>query len=233
MTTRGKTWLKRGAITLATLAVLFVGLIGLAHTTFGRPILMWLSGAGVTGNCPLGFDQANPLATEYFRKQQLEQREGAGVAKTFRALDFVLGETTKADVQRWVRERQATCDEARQGSALTCSAYAESIGAAPHASDLFMLFDGEDRLVALDLMRTPTDAAAAAATLTRQIEAVSTNVGPATKQHGEAAAAWLMAEPMRMTLREFRYQDFVASISATNLGSRGVRVREQYQWATD
>jgi hypothetical protein len=39
-----------------------------------------------------------------------------------------------------------------------------------------------------------------------------------------------LAEPFRRAAIEFRYEDYVARVSATNLGSRGVRVREQYQW---
>ncbi|MFO0747777.1 MAG: hypothetical protein U1F43_19245 [Myxococcota bacterium] len=71
MQARQRKILKRVAVTLAVVTVLFFGLVGFAHTSAGRPIPAWLSGAGVTGGCLLGFDQVDLVAAEAFRVGEL------------------------------------------------------------------------------------------------------------------------------------------------------------------
>jgi len=230
-TTRTKTFLSRLGLTLAALVVVFGALVGVAHTSFGRPILAWLGGVGVSGGCPLGFDQVDPAAAESFRQEQLAGSDGTVAATTTKALDFELGKTTRADLTRWMVGHRATCRADRQGSVWRCSSFAITPAAAPTTSDLFLQLDPHDRLVAVDLLRPPTCARDAAATLRASSAALAIQVGPATATRGEADGAWLGAEPMRSATLEFRYLGFVATVSATNLGARGVRVREQYQWS--
>lgn len=220
MSPRSKHIAKRVGIAVGVVAVLFVTLIGVAHTTWGRPLLAWLGGIGVTGGCPLGLDQVDPAAVESFRQAELAKRDGVEAARSTRALGFTLGTTTRGEADAWAATHGTVCEDARAGSALKCML----------GGDLFMQFDG-GRLVALDLLRAPTSAEDAATQFASQAEAVTHSAGPPTNGHGAGDGAWLAATPMRHAMREFRYRGFVATVSVTNLGARGVRVREQYQWA--
>lgn len=231
MQARTKKILKRTGITLGVVTVLFFGLVGFAHTEAGRPILAWLSGHGVTGGCPLGLDQVDPAAAEAYRVKQLDKSDGKVAARSSRAMGFALGSTTRADVGLWIGAHAATCEAARAGAVLKCSAYAPVVGGAREATDLYLQFDRDDRLVAIDVMHLPTAADAAVRTFVAATAALEQDVGPATAARGEVEAGWLGGGAMRHAAREFRYAGYVATVSATNTGKAGVRVREQYQWA--
>src|SRR5690606_13153525 len=134
----------------------------------------------------------------------------------------------RADVQAWATRAPADCRETRKGSVLSCSA-----PAGPNElpiEDLHLQFDAGDRLVAVDLFRSQgceQDAIRHLQRLSRHLEG---EVGPATATRGELSSDYL-ADSYRRAAFEYRYRDYRAQISAPNLGARGIRVREQYQWA--
>ena len=224
--------LKVTAWVVGSVVVVFGGLIGFAHTKAGRPILAWLGGKGVTGGCPLGLDQGDPVAAEAFRVAELHKREGTAPVAHPRALDFELGTSTKSDVQAWLAARGIQCKDERAGAVLKCLDFpADATSGLAPGSDLHLQFDAAERLVALDLMRPATVSAEAVAAFDTTTGALGRTLGAPSHASGEVSADWLGAEAMRRIAREYRFQGYVASVSATNFGSRGVRVREQYQWA--
>lgn len=226
---------KRALKWTGLVAVLFFAFVAFAHTPWGRPMLAWLS--GVPG-CPAGFGEGDPAKVEAFRRQSLAERT-AGTApaqgSTRPALagvpsSFELGKTSRQEVEAWLGPAISQCKPLREGQALSCEnpKLASSAAGLP-VGDLHLQFDA-DVLVAVDVIYAESDATQAMTHLASVSDVLVKGVGPATKTHGEVEPTWLAAQPLRQTLREFRYRGYVAQLSVTNLGSRGIRMREQYQW---
>ncbi len=216
------TWLAGGAL-LASMS--FSALLLVAHTEAGKPLLHWMAKAA---GCPVDLEGGDPAEVEAFRVQQLKQQMGDERATSHPALVFYLGVSTRDDVRAWATRVAADCKQTRKGSVLSCSA-----PAGPNElpiEDLHLQFDATDRLVAVDLFRSQGCEQDAVRHLQRLSRQLGERVGPATKTRGELNTDYL-ADSYRRAAFEYRYRDYRAQISATNLGARGIRVREQYQWA--
>jgi hypothetical protein len=224
---RGKRVLKRLVIATAGTLVIGTGLIGFAHTKAGRPLLAWLSGAP---GCPVKMGDADPAQVEEFRIRQLALRTGDTAARSRAAADFELGVTRIEQVAAWARERGATCTPSDQGSALKCVQPNRS--EKPAIADVFARADAGGKLVALDVMHTPTASGEALSLLDTLQSRLATQVGAPTSTRGERSPEGLGA-PYSRTALEYRYSDYVARLSATRLGSgeNDVVVRQQYQYA--
>jgi hypothetical protein len=196
-----------------------IGLIGFAHTPAGRPLLQALRGAP---GCPVSLDQADPAKVEAFRVAQLERRDGSSAAASHPALAWQLGQSRRSDVVTTLGG--ADCRSARDDSVLRCKNLPES------GDDLHLQFDAQDRLVAVDLLRAPSDGPRALVVLERREQELQARVGEATSRSGQRNPAYL-SSILRRTASEFRYHRYLATLSAMNYGKRGIRVREQYQWS--
>jgi hypothetical protein len=224
MTALGSSWLK-ALLFLGGGMGLLVGLIGFAHTEAGKPLLHWLANAA---GCPVDFEGGDPARVEAFRVHALQQRDGKVVARTHPALNFELGRTTRSEVQQWVSAQGADCSTTRKGSVLSCARVSQ--GQQLPLEDLHFQFDAEQRLVAVDLFRPQGCGRDAVVHLRELQDQLAERVGPATQVRGTLSADYL-ARAYRRAAIEYRYDHYTAQISATNLGARGIRVREQYQWA--
>ena len=89
-------------------------------------------------------------------------------------------------------------------------------------------FDPRGVVVGIDLMRDGTDGAKAAAVLTSISGRIAREAGPPSTVQGTADPAHLGGYLDRAAT-EFRFADYAADVSATNLGERGIVVREQYR----
>lgn len=226
-----KGW-KRFLKITAAIAVLFFVFVGVAHTKWGRPLLGLLT--GVPG-CPAGFGEGDPASVEAMRKSSVVARTAtAAQTQTHPALvradgqALELGKATRAEVTAWLGDAIKGCKELREGQVITCENPAVAIDG-PKVGDLHLQFLG-DVLVAVDVFRADTEPHIAMQHFQMIGAEVEKKVGPATKAHGQVEAAWLGAMPLRQTSLEFNYKGYVAELSVTNLGPRGVRMREQYQW---
>lgn len=217
-------WLHGGA----ALTVAFFGLVGFAHTEAGRPLLNALRGAP---GCPVDLAALEPANVEAKRVDAIAKKRGTALESSRRALGFTLGETTRADVSAYLSAHGIACSD-KSDSVLKCdSAPSElSPGSAPRIDDLHLQFDADDRLVAVDVYREGTSSCAAVAWLGELDGKLSRDIGPATGSQGEVSEAFLEGGSLRRAANQYRYRSYVAEVSATRLGSRGVRVREQYQW---
>ena len=56
------------------------------------------------------------------------------------------------------------------------------------------------------------------------------SVGPATSAIGTPSVAFVQRSPMQTVVQSYCYRDYVAKATLLNLGKRGIRLREQYQW---
>lgn len=147
------------------------------------------------------------------------------------AFGFELDKSTRAEVTAWGTRRGASCTEELKGSALRCESLDKSLspesGVAIH--DAYFRFDPRGVLVGVDLMRDGTDGEKAAAVLETVTKRVSDAAGPPSAVQGTASPAHLGGGYLNRAASEFRFADYAADVSATNLGEQGVVVREQYR----
>ena len=203
---------------------LATGLIGFAHTPYGRPLLGTLS--GVPG-CPV-LEAAEPEAVERQRIHWAERRAGMLSSPALLVLGFELGRTQRESVRAALDSRGARCKPARKDSALECTNVVDEHGL--RSDDAFLQFDPEGRLVAVDVFREPATSSEALRELARVEAGLQKNLGAPTSRRGARDAAYLSGRAFRQVSLEYRFADFIGRVSATNLGARGLRVREQYQW---
>jgi hypothetical protein len=216
-----KVFLAAGWFAAGSLAL--TALIGFAHTTAGRPLLAWLR--GVPG-CPL-IQELEPREIEQRRAIAAARHAGAELAGARPALGFELGVTRRSEVEASFERRGLDCKTALRGSALNCRQSAH--GDEP-ASDVYVQFDPEGRLVALDRFLEPRTAEEAVRLVQSTERALSGSVGAPTVTRGERRPEFLNGARFRQVSVEYRYADYVGRVAATNFGRRGLRVREQYQW---
>lgn len=214
----------RGLVAVAGVSLAAVGLMGFAHTEAGRPLLHFIASSA---GCPVDLQGGDPARVEAFRAEQVRQQQGALAPKSRPALGFELGTARRADVEAWAKTVGADCSAQRQGSVLSCRGV--TVAKAPTIEDLHLQFDEHDRLVAVDAFRAESCDNDAIAHLQRTSQELTQRVGAATRVDGKLTSAYL-AKDYRRSAFSYHYEGYVARISATNLGARGVRVREQYQW---
>lgn len=212
-----RTLLKAAAWTAAGLLGV-TGLIGFAHTPTGRPLLALL---GVVPGCPV-LANLDPLKAQESRRTWVARKAGKGLAPARPALGFELGRTSKTEVTRVLANQGIGCQSVRKDSALSCKRGSD---------DLLLQFDGQDRLVAIDVFRTTDSSAEAVSLLDAVARDLSSKIGEATQTRGERTASYLDEARFRQVVLEYRYSDYSARVAATNFGS-GMRVREQYDLIT-
>lgn len=218
----------RTTVGLAAFAGLATAVIGVAHTPWGRPLLKLplLSAMASQAGCPVG--TIEPAAFEKVRATKLKSEVGGDAAKRHPALAFTLGETRRADVERWTQAQNANCKAGFVASVLECSDVAAR--GAPTIAKLRLQFDEQERLVSVDLFRstgTPESLIARFVELGQELEQ---QVGPATNSVGTPTLAYVTKTSLQTVVRQYSYRDYVAKATLLNFGKRGLRLREQYQW---
>lgn len=203
-----------------------VALVGGLHHPAARPLLAWI-GVG----CPA---QASPTDVESARRATARALRGVEPATQRPALGFVLDEASRDEVTAWAEAHALDCALKREGTVLLCANVpAELLGHAGGAvDDLSFAFEPEGlRLVTVSALRNRLDPESAAAGMRAAVGALEPSLGRG-ERHGEMAADYLGASPMRSALVEYRFRDYIAQVSALNLGERVV-LREHYMTALD
>ena len=218
-----KRWLKIAAVSVPLLAAA-VGL----HTPAGRALL------GGGSECPWGKSAPSAAKLEEHRVKSAATLKAGTRATARPAFGFVLDQSTRADVTAWAARAAATCTEEIGGAALRCELADKNITEENGVSvrDAFFRFDPRGVVVGIDLMRDGTDGNKAAAVLTTISDRISRAAGPPSTVQCTADSAHLGGYLDRAAT-EFRFADYAADVSATNLGDRGVVVREQYRSIPD
>lgn len=208
---------------LAVSVPMLAAAIGL-HTSAGRKLL----GAGA---CPWGGQAPSAERLEEFRTKSAAPLKANARAQARPAFGFELDKSTKGDLTAWAIRASATCKEEIGGAAMRCEGAGGGIvaeaGGIP-IRDAFFRFDPRGVLVGVDLMRDGTDGEKAASLLTAVTARIAREAGPPTTVQGTASSAHLSGYLDRAAT-EFRFADYAADVSATNLGEQGVVVREQYR----
>ncbi len=219
---------RRRVLTAIGLPLLAVGLIGLAHLPFARSLL------AAAGGCPAAFARATPAELEKTRGEAMKPLRSDRVAAGHAALRFTLGTSTKSEVLAWSDGAEgagAVCSEEMKGAAIRCKGVGSDAVHAPAQglafSDVFFRFDPKGTLVAVDGMHDGAPADQAIQYFEAASHKLETDFG--APNPSPMPTAELLAEPFSRAAFEYRFRDLAVDLTVTNLGDRGVVVREQYR----
>jgi hypothetical protein len=217
--------LRRLAVGLAAT----VGAVGLLHLPVARGLL------ARAGGCPLASAKMTPVEMDRARHVAAGAERGTNLAPARPALAFTLDVTTRAAVQAWADGARVSCDDVHAGLVKCTDVPKGAMGPrAPAIDELALGFDAGGHLVNVTTLRqhlTPSAAADAARGID---DALRAKLGPSTVATGGFDAAHL-AQPgaYSTATATYRFADYVADVSAMNLGSSGTWVREHYMSARD
>ncbi len=213
---------------LLALPVAAVAFMGLAHTKVGRPLLSAFGSSRV--GCPVSTANASPQQLEDQRAATMKAQRGAERARARPALSFVLTRSTKTDVAAWASARGVTCTDELAQTALRCRDVPTDAGP---IRDLYMRFEPSGALVAVDAIRGAQSGDAAIALVDAIAATIVRDAGAASATRGESSGAMLERDTYASRAIEFRFRDYSADVSATNMGEQGLVVREQYRAIPD
>ncbi len=218
----------RAVIYTASTLALLTAVIGAMHLKAARPLLAKL---GI--KCPI---EATGADVERARLNSARNARGAETAASRPALGFALDSMTLADVKTWADKHQVSCEESRQSTLLTCSNVpANALGAgSPAVSELDFGFTPKDtRLVNISAWHNGMSSTEAATEMNTVVAALEQQLGAPSEENGDRTASYLAAKPMRTAVVQYRFADYIADVSATNIPGRGLMMREHYMSARD
>jgi hypothetical protein len=216
---------------VAAAAIVMTGLVGLAHAPFARSLLQTL------GGCPMAGARITPEVAERARRLALATEPAALSAPARPALGFALDRSTHDEVRAWARRQRVECDDARPGLMKCARVAPEAIGSSANGAtidELALEFDPNERLVNMTTFRTHMTPAAASARARAIVAWLSQTLGPAELRAGDFAESSLRgpAEASISTAR-YRFDDYVADVTAMNAPGSGPSIREHYMSAKD
>ncbi len=227
---RGR-WSSRAMLTV----LLATAGVGLLHTSWGRPLLMRL------GGCPAA--RVPAAEVDRLRVSGFHAIQGAIRAPARPALGFLLEETTPDDVRAWAARARVACEARERGLlSLRCrqvprarlpdATRAANPSGAPKAEqpvidELALTFTPSGRLISVDAFTPRLPAGGAASSFAAATARLQACWGRRPTSSGDSTPAALVRTPLATARARYRFEDYVAIISASNLSS-GVAVREQY-----
>jgi len=202
-------------------------LIGFLHTKAGRPLLARL---GVS--CPV---KASPEAVEAARRNSARTLRGTEAAASRPALGFALDSMTLADVKAWAVQNSVSCDELRVGLMRCTDVPSVAVGSTGPAINRldFGFAPATERLVNVSAWRNGMTGATAAAQLSIVVGKMKDQLGAPTHEAGSRTAGYLASGAMHTATVAYRFKDYIADVSATNIPGRGLLMREHYMSARD
>ncbi len=227
---RVRSVLLRVALSLVAVISLSIGAIGWLHTAAGRVVYAKLFGA----RCPVG--RASAQDVERGRIQVARAVRGSTRAAERPALGFELDRSTRADVDAWAARNRVECRERRERTLLLCttvSARAVSREGASFDEVTFAFTPSTLRLVNLTAVRyrlSPEEAVRHVSALEATMRA---KVGEPSRRAGELDAAHLSSNAYATSAMYYAFSDYVADVTATNIPTQGVLVREHFMSAVD
>jgi hypothetical protein len=222
---------KRGLLVGAGAVGFVVAAIGVAHMPFARSLLMTM------GGCPMAGARMTAAQAENARHMALSSNRGLVEAPARPALGFVLDSTSVANVRDWARREHVDCDDPRPGL-LKCSDVSPVALGLPAADgiidELALEFNAQGRLVNTTTFRSHLNAAQAASEAHSIVASLTERLGPAERQAGDFDSAHLSASGAgSISAIMYRYNDYVADVTAMNAPSGGPSIREHYMSAKD
>ncbi len=231
MTTHTKKRIVRSLLALAGAIVVFVGVVGFAHTKKGRFLLAYIPGMGA---CPVG-KPATAEQIEVARAKGREAIRGTVAAKVRPALGFDLDRTTKADLLAWAAKNAVACTDDVKKLAVTCRDVPASAleGATAPVDQLYVSVNQEGRLKSVEAMRRAMSFDAAVELVDQRSAAVAEAAGGTTDRTGVTRGDELASGALRVAQAELRYTNYRFVVTARNQGGANPVVRERYQSIDD
>lgn len=154
------------------------------------------------------------------------------------AFGFTLDAASPEDVRDWASRHQLDCKDKREGLFVTCHdvplAALDRVGETGRVDEVSFAFRPRDRrLVNVTSTSFALSSDVAAARMSASVARLGTVLGPPAIAAGDATADSLGRGNYATATVEYRYSDFMAEVTATGLGDRGVALREQYISAID
>jgi hypothetical protein len=226
--------LKRGVLYGAAIVTLLIAVIGLLHTSVGRPILTrslvpLLAKLGVA--CPI--TKATPQQIDHARTIPAAAYLGKPKAPARPAFGFTFEKTTLADMQAWAQQNHIDCDKLNGNETLRAckNVPASALGepaSFPAAEEVDFEFRAARTLAVVSVLRRGLSVqqanamAAAASTKLRQ------TLGAPQKTAGDNSAAHFAKGPLQAYQEEYEFGDYGATLTETRLGNTGLLLREHY-----
>ncbi len=221
---------RRLLVAAGALGVAVAG-IGVAHMPFARSLLMSM------GGCPMAGARMTPAEAENARHLAIASHRVGVAAPTRPALGFALDSTTLANARDWARREHVDCDDPRPGL-LKCAHVTPSALGLPAAEgmadELALEFNEQGRLVNTTTFRSHLNPALAASESRSIVSSLAESLGPAERQAGGFDTAHFSASGAgSISTVVYRYNDYVADVTAMNAPSGGPSIREHYMSARD
>jgi hypothetical protein len=206
----------------------FVGVMGFLHTPAGRPFMKRLG-----MSCPAR--KVSPAQAETLRQRGVGALRGTAAAPARPALGLALDTARAADVAAWAKDHGLGClARERPSATFTCT----SVPAAALSSavgdgiidQIVFAFAPDGRLVSVDSLRRALTAPDAARLFGRIEDDLAAKLGGGGVRVGDATPAYLGGGVMHTARVQYRFSDYLATVTAMNLSGR-VALREQYQSA--
>jgi hypothetical protein len=140
------------------------------------------------------------------------------------ALGFVLGSTTRSDVNAWLSLQDISCEG--DAHRLSCED-APIPGIDASYDQVVFRFDNSGRLHGVDAVRIVRDVDVAKHHVAAANERIEDAVGPPTASNDGDADT--LSKRYGRVHNVFRYAGFSAEVTATNFCGRGIRIHESYR----
>lgn len=219
----------RVSLYVVSVFVVLTAFVGFLHTKAGRPLLARL-GVG----CPV---KASPEAVEAARLNSARLSRGVETAASRPALGFALDTATLSDVKAWADKKNVSCDELRAGLLRCNDVPVATLGAGftgPVINQLdFGFAPATEHLVNISAWRRGMTGAAAAAQMNAVVASMKEQLGAPTSEAGSPTARYLASGAMHTAVVSYRFKDYIADISASNVPGAGLMLREHYMSARD
>jgi hypothetical protein len=203
-----------------------VGVIGLLHTPYGRPLMRRL-GMG----CPAA--KVSPAEVEAVRRRAVAALRTEVPSPARPAVGQTLDVSRVADVNAWAQAHRLACVESpRPTHTVRCEG---SLGEpsrdprVPPIDQLVFGFAPDGRLVSVDRLRSRLTATEASRLFGQTADELAAALGPG-RLVGDATPDYLAGGSMHTARLQYRYSDYLATVTAMNVAGRLV-MHEQYESA--
>lgn len=207
-------------------AVGFVGVMGVLHTPYGRPLMRRLGMA-----CPA--TKVSPAQVEALRLRAVAKMRGDLPSPSRPALGQTLDVSRAVEVSAWTRAHHLGCvEKARPVHTLTCTGAAVPPAQdpkAPPVDQIVFAFAPDGRLVSVDRLRSTLTPVEATRLFGQAADQLLAALGPG-QVVGDASPDYLAGGSMHAARLAYRFSDYLATVTAMNVGGRIV-MHELYESA--
>ena len=203
-----------------------VGLIGLLHTPYGRPLMRRLGMA-----CPAA--KVSPGEVEAMRLRAVAALRTEVPSPARPAVGQTLDVSRAGDVATWARARRLACVEStRPSHTIKCEGSDGDRARDPRMppiDQIVFAFAPDGRLVSVDRLRSRLTAGEASRLFGRAADDLAVVLGPG-RLTGDATPDYLASGAMHLARLAYRFSDYLATVTVMNVSGRVV-MHEQYESA--